>query len=65
MVTVKIEPDGEIITFTKLNTVMQLLNKLDLYVNDALIIRDGKLITTDEWIGRDDVITVRKVVSKG
>lgn len=65
MVTVKIIPDDEIVTFPKLNTVMQLMNKLNLYVNDALIIRDGKLLTPDDRIGRDDEITVRMVVSKG
>lgn len=65
MVTVHVEPDGETLTFKRLNTVLQLLNKLELRPTQALVIRGNDLLTQDLPIGRDDEITVRKVISTG
>ncbi len=65
MVTVHVEPDGETLTFARLNTVLQLLNKLGLRPTQALVIRGRDLLTQDMPVGRDDEITVRKVISTG
>ncbi len=65
MVEVKLEPQDKIITFNKINTVLQLLNKLELRHTDALVIRDGELLTQDRKVEKDDKITVRTVISVG
>ncbi|WP_027721521.1 hypothetical protein [Maridesulfovibrio zosterae] len=65
MVTVRLEPEDKIIEFTKLNTVLQLLNKLGLHQTDALVIRDGELLTQDCRIFQGDEIILRKVISVG
>ncbi|CCO23968.1 hypothetical protein [Maridesulfovibrio hydrothermalis] len=65
MVTVRLEPEDKVIEFTKLNTVLQLLNKMGLHQTDALVIRDGELLTQDIRINQGDVITLRKVISVG
>lgn len=64
-VTVVMEREGETLTFPRLNTVRQLLNKLDMHVNDALIIRGDELLTPDRKIGVGDHLVVRTVVSRG
>ncbi|MEF2145314.1 MAG: hypothetical protein V3573_07710 [Desulfovibrionaceae bacterium] len=65
MITVHVEPDNETLTFASLNTVLQLLNRLGLRSTQALVVRDGNLLTADRKLGRDDVITIKKVVSAG
>lgn len=65
MVEVKLEPQDKIITFNKINTVLQLLNKLELRHTDALVIRDGELLTQDRKVEKNDKITVRTVISVG
>ncbi|WP_421901078.1 MoaD/ThiS family protein [Maridesulfovibrio sp.] len=65
MVTVKIEPEGQTVEYTKLNTVLQLLNKQGLHHTDTLVIRNGELITQDEQIRQGDEIELRKVISVG
>jgi sulfur carrier protein len=62
---VKIEPDQETKRFKGLNTVLQLLNRLGLRVNSALIIREGQLLTPDQRLNPGDQITVRLVTSRG
>ncbi len=64
-VTVFLELDEKTLTFAKLNTVMQLLNKLGIDRTDALIIRGDELLTTDRKIKPGDTITVRYVISRG
>lgn len=64
-VTVYMEREEESLRFSKLNTVLQLLNKLDLGVNDALVIRGEELLTPDRKLKFGDAITVRTVVSRG
>lgn len=64
-VTVTMEREEEVLEFPRLNTVRQLLNKLELGVNDALIIRGPELLTPDRKIHMGDEITVRTVVSRG
>lgn len=65
MLTVHVEPDGETITFDRLNTGLQLLNRLGLLRTQALIIREGELLTPDRKLRHGDVITLKKVTSVG
>ncbi|WP_321404703.1 hypothetical protein [Maridesulfovibrio sp.] len=65
MVIVKIEPEGKTVEYTKLNTVLQLLNKQGLHHTDALVIRNGELLTPDERIYQGDELELRKVISVG
>jgi len=65
MITVTITSKEQPLTFPKIRTVLQLLQELDLRVNDALIIRDGELLTPDRRVLDGDRITVRPVTSRG
>ena len=65
MITVTVSSQSQPLSFPKINTVLQLLQKLDLRVNDALIIRDGELLTPDRRLRDGDQISVRLVVSRG
>lgn len=65
MIVITMEPQGETVAFDRLNTVQQLLNRLGLGRNDALVIRGGRLLTPDVKLGRDDEIVVRPVGSRG
>jgi sulfur carrier protein len=65
MITVRMEPGGEVKTFAQLNTVQQLLNRLGLRHTEALVIRGGRLLTQDLKLNPDDALTVRVVVSAG
>ncbi len=65
MITVHVVPDNETLTFPRLNTVLQLLNRLGLRAGEALVIRGERLLTADLPLGLDDEITVRKVISAG
>ena len=64
-ISVSIEPDGEVREFPSLNTVLQLLNKLNLTPTQALVIRQGGLLTPDRKLAQGDEILVRRVVSSG
>jgi hypothetical protein len=65
MIEVYIEPEGETRRFERLNTVLQLLNRLELDRSDALVIRGERLLTPDVKFRAGDRITVRKVTSRG
>lgn len=65
MVTVRMEPKGNTIEFPRINTALQLLTKLGLRVNDALVIRGGELLTPDRRVYSGDTLTVRQVMSRG
>jgi len=65
MITVHTEPDGKTVQFEKLNTVMQLLNRMDRKPTRVLIIRDGELLTVDHRIHQGDTIILRDVISRG
>lgn len=64
-VRVTMEREGEVLEFPRLNTARQLLNKLGLAGDEALVIRGGELLTPDRKLDRGDEITVRTVVSRG
>jgi sulfur carrier protein len=65
MITVRLEPEGRELQFTKVNTVLQLLHKLSISQVSALIIRDGELLTPDRRLESGDIIIVRRVSSRG
>jgi sulfur carrier protein len=65
MLTVHIEPDNETRTFPKLATVLQLLQRLHLRVNDALVIREAELLTPDRALADGETLRIRKVISTG
>ncbi|MEW5773435.1 MAG: hypothetical protein AB1916_07900 [Thermodesulfobacteriota bacterium] len=65
MITVRVTPGDRVLTFDRLNTVLQLLNKLGLGMTDALVAREGVLLTPDRKLRRGDELTVRVVVSRG
>ncbi len=65
MITIRIEPEGTELTYPKINTVLQLLNKLKLRPTDALVIRDGGLLTPDLPVRPGDALTVWLVGSRG
>ncbi len=65
MITVTLKPEQKVLYFEKLGTGLQLLNKLGLLRTQALIIRDGELLTWDRAINQGDHITLQKVVSSG
>lgn len=65
MITVRLTPGDKVVTFDRLNTVLQLLNKLGLGMTDALVARDGVLLTPDRKLRRGDELAVRVVVSRG
>lgn len=65
MITVFIEPDNETRTFPRLSTALQLLQRLNLRVNDALVIRGAELLTPDRALTDGDELRIRKVTSTG
>ncbi|MDK2956981.1 MAG: sulfur carrier protein [Desulfovibrionales bacterium] len=65
MIFVRLEPESEDLTLPKPNTVLQLLNRLQLGRTQALVIRSGELLTPDRRIHDGDRIEIRKVTSAG
>lgn len=65
MITVNLEPEGEVVTLYKTHSVVALLNKLKLRHTMALVVRDGELLTPDRKLADGDAVLVRKVTSAG
>ena len=65
MITIRRKPGGKVLEFERLNTVRQLLHKLDEKVNTVLVIREGRLLTPDARLNDGDDIEVRAVRSSG
>lgn len=65
MITVNLEPDGEVIELHKTRSVLAALNKLKLRPTMAIVVRDGELLTADRKLKMGDTIMVRKVTSAG
>ncbi|EMG36670.1 hypothetical protein PCS_02684 [Desulfocurvibacter africanus PCS] len=65
MITIRREPGGATLHFERLNTVRQLLHRLDEKVNSVLVIRQGRLLTPDLHLKDGDEIVVRSVRSSG
>ncbi|MBT8762954.1 hypothetical protein KFV02_03315 [Desulfohalobiaceae bacterium Ax17] len=61
-----IEPENKEIELPRRpKTVLSLLNKLNLRPTQALVIRDGQLLTPDRRLYHNDNITIRLVISRG
>ncbi len=65
MIHVRIEPENISVTFPKINSVLQLLHRLERTPTGVLVIRDGELLTPDRTVHNEDHITVRDVTSRG
>jgi len=65
MVTITLEPEHTLVTFPKINSVLQLLNRLQRKSAGVLVIRNGELLTPDCKIHHDDHIIIRDVTSRG
>lgn len=65
MITVHLEPDGEIVELHKTRSVIAVLNKLNLRSTMAIVVRDGELLTPDRKLTQGDTLMVRKVTSAG
>jgi len=65
MIKVEFFPEGKEIEIEKKLAVKKLLRRLDLLPGTALVIRDGKLLTSDIVIKEGDEIEIRIVTSKG
>lgn len=64
-VTILLQPQEKTIHMDKVKSVTQLLNRLDIRMGTALVIRDGELLTQDRMLRNGDSIIVRTVVSSG
>lgn len=64
-ITVLLEPECVTQAIPRPKTVTQLLNRLGLRQGEALVARNGELLTPDRRIETGDSILVRKVVSRG
>ena len=64
-ITLVLEPVGGARTMPRPKTVTQLLGLLGIRKGQALVIRDGELLTPDRRIDPGDAIIVRTVVSSG
>jgi sulfur carrier protein len=65
MITVRVEPQNRVMHLPKSTSVLQLLRKLELGPNSALVIRGQELLTPDRRLLPGDEITVRPVGSRG
>lgn len=65
MVTVTLEPDGEVIELANTKSVIAVLNRLKLRSTMAIVVRDGELLTPDRKLHMNDKLMVRKVTSAG
>ncbi len=60
-----IEPENQWADIDRASTVLNLLKKLELRPNQAVVIRNGELLTPDRKIDPEDSIVVRKIASRG
>lgn len=71
-ITLRMEPENEVLEYPRPKTVLQLLNRLNMRHTSCLVIREPgdeggerSLLTPDLKVLPGDVITVRKVTSSG
>ncbi len=64
-ITLTMQPTGGTRTVPRPKTVRQLLDRLGLLEETALVIRDGTLLTPDLAIQPGEHITVRSITSRG
>ncbi|MBO4368903.1 MAG: hypothetical protein J5803_02210 [Desulfovibrio sp.] len=60
-----LQPEEHVFSMPRVKTVWQLLEKLNLPEETALVARDGQLLTPDRHLYPCDHILVRKVGSRG
>ena len=65
MITVNLEPDGEVIELHGTKTVIAVLNRLKLRPSMAIVARNDELLTSDRRLKPGETILVRKVTSAG
>ena len=65
MITVNLEPDGEVIELHGTKTVIAVLNRLKLRPTMAIVARNDELLTSDRRLKPGETILVRKVTSAG
>ncbi len=65
MITVNLEPDGEVIELHGTKTVIAVLNRLKLRPSMAIVARNDELLTSDRRLTPGETILVRKVTSAG
>ncbi|QJB55080.1 hypothetical protein [Pseudodesulfovibrio sp. zrk46] len=65
MVTVHLEPDGEVIELANTKSVLAVLNRLKVRSTMVIVARDGELLTPDRKLHMGDTLLVRKVTSAG
>lgn len=65
MITVNLEPDGEVVELHGAKSVLGVLNRLNLRSTMAIVVRDNELLTPDRKLENNDVLMVRKVTSAG
>lgn len=65
LVYVRFEPDGARKAIPRPKTALQLLERLNLHEEEALVIRNGQLLTPDRHIWPGDSVIVRVVASRG
>lgn len=64
-ITVRIQPEEQMVTMPRVKTVLQLLKKLEIRPGTALVARNGELLTPDREVLPNDELLVRKVTSSG
>lgn len=64
-ITVRIQPEEQVVTMPRGKTVLQLLKKLEIRPGTALVARNGELLTPDREVLPNDELLVRKVTSSG
>ena len=64
-ITVRIQPEEQVVTMPRVKTVLQLLKKLEIRPGTALVARNGELLTPDREVLPNDELLVRKVTSSG
>lgn len=64
-ITVRIQPEEQVVTMPRIKTVLQLLKKLEIRPGTALVARNGELLTPDREVLPNDELLVRKVTSSG
>lgn len=64
-ITVRIQPEEQVVTMPRVKTVLQLLKKLEIRPGTALVARNGELLTPDREVLPNDELLVRKVTFSG
>lgn len=60
-----VEKENKLIEKTFEGIASSLLTELDIILEDVLIIRNGELVTEDEFLNNDDEIKLLSVISGG